>query len=84
MFLFQCQYIFVHDALLHFIESGFQLSIPIDELKDHVQKLRKNCSSTSGLEVEFEVSVHHSEAGGEGKGWCINQFAARKFFFVLI
>ncbi|XP_066030559.1 receptor-type tyrosine-protein phosphatase epsilon-like isoform X4 [Pocillopora verrucosa] len=50
----ECQYIFVHDALLHFIESGFQLSIPIDELKDHVQKLRKNCSSTSGLEVEFE------------------------------
>ncbi|XP_022784569.1 receptor-type tyrosine-protein phosphatase delta-like isoform X2 [Stylophora pistillata] len=59
----ECQYIFVHDALLHFIESGFQLSIHIDNLRDCVQKLRKNCSSASGLELEFEslngIQVRH-------------------------
>ncbi|XP_078343622.1 receptor-type tyrosine-protein phosphatase epsilon-like isoform X2 [Oculina patagonica] len=59
----ECQYIFLHDAILHYIESGFKLSIPADDLKDYVQKLRKNLSSQSKLEVEFEgldaIQVKH-------------------------
>lgn len=54
-FLLQCQYIFVHDALQHYIDSDLRLSIPVDELKGSVLKLRKNLSTKSKLEVEFEV-----------------------------
>ncbi|XP_015770016.1 PREDICTED: receptor-type tyrosine-protein phosphatase F-like [Acropora digitifera] len=57
---FICQYIFVHDALLHYIESGFRLAIPIDDLKDYVHKLEKNLST---LDIEFkrlkEIEVKH-------------------------
>ena len=52
---FQCQYIFVHDALLHYIESGFRLAIPIDDLKDYVHKLENNRSNQSTLDIEFQV-----------------------------
>ncbi|XP_020606376.1 receptor-type tyrosine-protein phosphatase alpha-like [Orbicella faveolata] len=59
----ECQYIFVHDALQHYIDSDLRLSIPIDELKGSVQKLRKNLSNKSKLEVEFEnlnaIQVRH-------------------------
>ena len=52
---FQCQYIFVHDALQHYIESGFKLEIAADDLKDQLQILRKNLSSQSRLDLELEV-----------------------------
>ncbi|XP_074609582.1 receptor-type tyrosine-protein phosphatase gamma-like isoform X3 [Acropora palmata] len=59
----ECQYIFVHDALLHYIESGFRLAIPIDDLKDYVHKLEKNRSNQSTLDIEFkrlkEIEVKH-------------------------
>ena len=55
IFPFQCQYIFVHDALQHYIESGFKLDIAADDLKDHLQILRKNLSSQSRLDLELEV-----------------------------
>ncbi|XP_015780016.1 PREDICTED: tyrosine-protein phosphatase 99A-like [Acropora digitifera] len=58
-----CQYIFVHDALLHYIESGFRLAIPIDDLKDYVHKLETNRSNQSTLDIEFkrlkEIEVKH-------------------------
>lgn len=59
----ECQYVFVHDALLHYINSGFKVAVPSDSLKDHVQKLRKNMSTQSRLDVEFEdlhaIQVKH-------------------------
>lgn len=59
----ECQYVFVHDALLHYIESDYKLAIPADDLKDYVQKLRKNLSTTSRLDVEIEhlaaIQVKH-------------------------
>ena len=57
--LFQSQYIFVHDALLHYIESDFKIAIPIEDLKGHLHNLRRNLPNPSTgktkLEVEFEV-----------------------------
>lgn len=59
----ECQYIFVHDALQHYIESGFKLDIAADDLKDHLQILRKNLSSQSRLDLELEylnaVQIKH-------------------------
>ncbi|KAM7433559.1 hypothetical protein ABFA07_016213 [Porites harrisoni] len=59
----ECQYIFVHDALQHYIESGFKLDIVADDLKDHLQILRKNLSSQSRLDLELEylnaVQIKH-------------------------
>ena len=56
-FCSQSQYIFVHDALLQYIETSMTLAVPMGRLKDHVQALRTETTRTEKSRMADEYQV---------------------------
>ena len=58
MFVFQDQYVFIHDAILEAVTCG-DTHIEANDLEDKLKKLQmKDQSGKTKLELQFAVSVH--------------------------
>ncbi|KAK3750196.1 hypothetical protein QZH41_015425 [Actinostola sp. cb2023] len=50
----ECQYVFVHDVILEYIQCGFLLSLPKKALKGHLHKLRTQTHSSGKNKITAE------------------------------